>query len=539
MRTACFLLILLAIFTFPATKAAAGSSATDKIHADKELDTAIVQANDLFLDAKFDEGIALLQEISKRRPDSPAVSYFIANGYWWKIFRTYIYDKEAKTTEFDNNFDLYLKQTIDRSEKLLGRNPTDVSALFYLGNAYSLKSRLRGLRGSYFMAGRDAAKGKHYLDEVLKVEPYQVDTAYNVGIYNYLAGTLPGYAKVLKMILLLPGGNKEKGLALLKAAGEKSIYFADEAQLLLARFYADFEEQPVEARDIVEDFRMRHPGNPWFHYWAATLYSDELNDYPEAEKLFADILQKCGEHQPGYTPELKNQAWLRLARVHSKQLNPEQAIREIHELIFTKPKEPSWILPRLHLELGNIYDQIGMRQQAIQAYKQVLAYHDYRDFHEQAQKLLDRNYNQKNADIYRQNLDGRRLAAAGEFEAAEASLKTVLKQYPNNEQTLYALAETYYLKGSYQESIDLLRQVLTKAPKEPKWLVPATYVRLGRAYEARQQQEAAKHSYQAALGLENIASEDRNLAKRALRQMAQKQNGHVHGTTNQGVISRD
>ena len=78
----------------------------------------------------------------------------------------------------------------------------------------------------------------------------------------------------------------------------------------------------------------------------------------------------------------------------------------------------------------------------------------------EAQKLLDRNYNQKNADIFRQNLDGRRLAAAGEFEAAEASLKTVLKQYPNNEQSLYALAEMYYLKASYQEAIDLLARAL-------------------------------------------------------------------------------
>jgi tetratricopeptide (TPR) repeat protein len=537
MRTVCFLLILLAILALMGP--AVCEAGKDPIHLDPEVDAAILQANELYLDARFDEGIQLLQDLAKRRPNDPALSYFTANGYWWKIFRVYIYDKEAKTTDFDKSFDTFLKLTMEQSERLVKRNSDDVVGLFYLGNAYSLKSRLRGLRGSYFMAGRDAANGKRYLERVLKLQPAQVDASYNLGLYNYLAGALPGYAKVLKMILFLPGGNKEKGLTLLQQASEKSIYFGDEARLLLARFYADFEDQPQEAVQIVEDFRMRHPDNPWFDYWAATIYADELNEYARAEELYTGIIEKCAQHEPGYTVEVKNQTALRIARVHFRQLDPERAIREIRVLIGSKPTEPSWINARLYLELGNIYDQIGMRDKAVLAYKQVLSYRDYRNSHEEARKLLNRDYNQKNADIFRLNLDGRRLAAAGEYEAAEASLKTVLVQYPNNEQTLYALAETYCARGSYDEAADLLLQILKRSPKDPKWLVPAAYVRLGKVYEARQLREAAKHSYESALDLNTIASEDRNRAKRALRQMAQQQNNHVHGTTNQGVTGRN
>jgi len=67
----------------------------DPVHTDQELDSVIMQANELFLDARFDEGIELIQQMEKRHPNNPAVSFFTANGYWWKIFRAYIYDKDA------------------------------------------------------------------------------------------------------------------------------------------------------------------------------------------------------------------------------------------------------------------------------------------------------------------------------------------------------------------------------------------------------------------------------------------------------------
>ena len=513
--------LLIAILLFAAISSV---SAADLIHKDEALDQTVIQANRMFLDAHFDEGIDLLKEAAKTRPNSPAVSYFLMNGYWWKIFRAYIYDKESKETEFDKDFDFYMEQTIDRSEMLLKRNSDDVVALFYLGNAYSLKSRLKGLRGSYFSAGRDAGKGKKYLEQVLELEPTQYDAYYNLGVYNYLAGALPGYAKVLKTLFFLPGGNKEKGLSLLKIAGQKSTYFADEAQLLLARFYADFEEQPADALRIVNSFRARHPKNAWFHYWLGTLQSDELNDYSQAEKTYTEIIALCDQKTPSYNAELRNQAWLKLARVHSKLLEPERAIDEIKTLIAAKPKEPEWITAKACLDLGNIYDQIGMRNEATLAYKQVLSFREYRDYHEQARKLLDQDYNQKNADIYRMNLDGRRLAAAGDFVKAEASLRAVLEKFPNNEQTLYALADMYYKKGSYKESAELLNNILNRNPSEPKWLIPGVYVRLGMVYEARKQEEAARRSYEKALGTEFIASDDRNMARKALKLMAQNKN---------------
>jgi tetratricopeptide (TPR) repeat protein len=493
--------------------------ATDPIHSDIEFDATVVRANELFLNADFDAGIALIARLQEERSEDPAVAYFMANGYWWKIFRAHVYDKETTRTPFDEHFDQYVKQTIARSERLLRKNPRDVRGLFYLGNAYSIESRRIGLQGSYISAGRNAAKGKKYLEELLKIEPKQYDSFYNLGVYNYLADTLPGYAKVLKTLLFLPGGNKEKGLEYLKTASKKSVYFGAEAELILAQFYADFEDRPQDAVQIVDRFHAKYPKNAWYHYWLATLVLDELHDYDRAEIIYAQILDRCGKNLPSYTTELKNQARLKMARVKSRQLYPEKAIEDIRTLISEKPKEPGWILARAYLELGNIYDQIGMRKEAISAYSQVLSLRDYRNFHEEANKLRSDKYDQKQANIYRMNLEGRRLASDGKFAEAEASFRQVLKKHPNNNLTNYYMAELLLLKGAYPKAELQFNQLLEKKPKDPKWLVAGIYVKLGRIYEARKQALAARRSYEKALDAEFIASNDRNAAKQRLRQI--------------------
>jgi len=500
----------------------AQAQSADPLHVDAAFDATVAKANDLFLDADFDAGIAVIQQLEKKRPYSPAVSYFLANGYWWKIFRTYIYDPEAKETPYDKLFDRYLAQTIEQSERILKRNRSDVTALFYLGNAYSLRSRVKALKGSYFSAGRDAAKGKKHLERVLELYPKQYDAYYNIGVYNYLAGTLPGYAKVLKTLLFLPGGNKEKGLNYLNIASKKSTYFGAEAELIVARFYADFEDHPLEALAIVKKFHEKYQNNAWYHFWLAALYSDALNDYETAEKIYWDVLERHERGIPSYTKDVQNQTRLKLARVHNRQLDPEKAIEEIKSLIAEKPKEPAWILVRAHMELASFYDQIGMRKEAINSYMQILLLPDYRNSHEDAEKLRSQNYNQTLANIYRLNLEGRRLAAQGKFDEADSSFQAILKRYPNNEQTLYYIAEMYYLKEEYARAEKLYKDLLKRNPKEPNGLVAGIYVKLGQVYEAKKQALAAKHSYEKALTNKFIAADDRNAAKRGLRQIANK-----------------
>ena len=86
---------------------------------------------------------------------------------------------------------------------------------------------------------------------------------------------------------------------------------------------------------------------------------------------------------------------------------------------------------------------------------------------------------------------------------------------------MYALAELAYKQGSYTDAAAMFNRILAQHPKDPKWLLPGTYVRLGQVYEAQKEKEAARRSYEKALDTEFIASDDKNFAKRALREIAQ------------------
>jgi len=121
-------------------------------------------------------------------------------------------------------------------------------------------------------------------------------------------------------------------------------------------------------------------------------------------------------------------------------------------------------------------------------------------------------------------LEGRRLARQGKFAEAENSFQTVFKHFPGNDQTTYCMSEMYYLKGDYQKAENILQNLARKGPKEPKWLAGAIYVNLGKVYQARKRNDAAKKMYEKALDTKYIVSDDRNTAKQALREI-QKDKG--------------
>jgi len=82
---------------------------------------------------------------------------------------------------------------------------------------------------------------------------------------------------------------------------------------------------------------------------------------------------------------------------------------------------------------------------------------------------------------------------------------------------LYALGELHYEKRDFDKAGEIFRDIIRRNPKEPKWLVPGTYVRLGQVYEAIKQADRARIAYEKALDEKTLPSDDRNIAKRALK----------------------
>ena len=120
-----------------------------------------------------------------------------------------------------------LDRALDLCESGAGLE-NDPKQLLYRGWAWMFKAQLHALGASYWSAGRAAARGNKYLKRYLKQHPDDPDTQGILGMFLYFADTLPTTIKIAKTLLLIPGGDRQKGLAYMQyAAGHKSLLQTD------------------------------------------------------------------------------------------------------------------------------------------------------------------------------------------------------------------------------------------------------------------------------------------------------------------------
>ena len=70
----------------------------------------------------------------------------------------------------------------------------------------------RVLREERLAAARDGKRIKDALERALTLDPDLDDAYFGIGLYRYYADVAPAVAKILRFLLLLPGGNREEGL---------------------------------------------------------------------------------------------------------------------------------------------------------------------------------------------------------------------------------------------------------------------------------------------------------------------------------------
>ena len=93
------------------------------------------------------------------------------------------------------------------------REPRRAEAWFYLGGAYGARAQWRVLRGERLAAARDGKRIKNALERALALDPALQDAYFGIGLYHYYADVAPAAARMLRWLLLLPGGDRVAGPA--------------------------------------------------------------------------------------------------------------------------------------------------------------------------------------------------------------------------------------------------------------------------------------------------------------------------------------
>ena len=226
---------------------------------------------DLILDARFDQAAARLKDTCP--PVQPAVCQALdAASLWWQIQ----INPDVRT--LDAPLNRAAAAAVTGAEQWTRREPQRGEAWFYLGASYGPLVNWRVLRGERIAAARDAKKIKDALERALQLDPSLDDAYFGIGLYHYYADVAPAYARLLRWLLLLPGGDRAAGLREIGRARERATILRGEADFQLALIDLWYERRPNDAVAILESLDARYPFNPVFLERIADTDAVQLHD---------------------------------------------------------------------------------------------------------------------------------------------------------------------------------------------------------------------------------------------------------------------
>jgi tetratricopeptide (TPR) repeat protein len=249
----------------------------------------------------------------------------------------------------------------------LQKNPDDTDALYARGVARGFRSTYMGMaQKSWISAVRSALASRRDHERVLELDPGYVDAKMAVGIHNYIVGSL-NWAGRAAVALVGVTGNRKKGLDYLREVSRSHGTSSNDAALALSLFLRREQRYP-EALDLVSRISHEYPRN----FLLAIEYAHLLNAAGhghEAITQYSLILEKGREGKYStFHPELA--AW-GLGVSLRGQHEFEQAAAAFDLVTTCKDAEPS-LIGRAHVAAGEMFDTLGLRDQAIAHYRKAL-----------------------------------------------------------------------------------------------------------------------------------------------------------------------
>src|SRR6476659_2607179 len=266
------------------------------------------RAYDAIFDARFED---VPQLLARTCPPAPAEACQLldAVSVWWQI------QLDPASVAHDSQFQSRVDAAIDSAEAWTRREPQRAEAWFYLGGAYGARAQWRVLRRERLGAARDGKRIKEALERALALDPRLQEAYFGIGLYHYYADVAPAAAKMLRWLLLLPGGDKTEGMQEMMRARQHAELFGDEADYQLHVIYLWYEKQPQRALALLTDLRDRHPRNPLFPQLIAQVQDVYLHDLQASLRTWRSLLDAARAHRVAYSELAEMRARLGIASV--------------------------------------------------------------------------------------------------------------------------------------------------------------------------------------------------------------------------------
>jgi len=473
----------------------------------------LVKAYDLVYDADFAGAEA---ELARACGPAPREGCAVVGSalLWWRIY--------LDTDDHSQDAALLARVagTIDLCERWTAREPNRAEAWLYLGAAYGVRVQYRAERGEYLGGARDGKRAKSALDRALALDPVLYDANFGTGMYEYYADTLPAVLKVLRWILMLPGGNKARGMARWLQTLNNGSLLQSEAAYQLHKVYIWYEKNPDGALALLAGLRTRYPHNPVFLRDVALVHQDYRHD-PLSALQFDQALVAGAKAGTLREPELA-ESWghLGAAEQFDALAEPDRAIEEYRALIERRPAKPYGALALAHLGLARALDRLGLRDQAVAAYRAAQAAAptgDPRGVRGAALDAIARAPDRVTAEAYRLSIEGWRLFERGALDDALARLDRAVQAKPDDGVHRYRRGRVWLARGDRPRARADFERATQARPAPPAPMLAGAFLECGRIYEAAGDRARALSAYEWA---SRVQGADRDSAAAAAQALA-------------------
>ena len=243
-------------------------------------------------------------------------------------------------------------------------------------NAWFARGYIRGMHAifitlvdhSFVAAARQGYASRGDSEQALKIDPEYADAKMAIGIQQFAVASLPRLVRIMVGIVGV-GGNKERGLDLLRQSGAHGVVTAVESRTVLSLFLRHDGRYP-EALAVQHGLAVEYPHSYLFRLEEANLTKDEGNG-PGAIALYKVVLADTAK--PGYFVEPRPPlALFGLADTERGQNQIADAAQHYAQAA-DQPQCSDWLRKRAQLNAGEMYDLLHQRDKAMELYQKASA----------------------------------------------------------------------------------------------------------------------------------------------------------------------
>jgi tetratricopeptide (TPR) repeat protein len=326
----------------------------------------LARVYDAIIDARFAQVPSLLKQACGPAPPE-ACELMEVVSLLWRI------QLDPRDRSRDEQFRSRADDSIAAIEAWTEREPMRAEAWFYLGGAYGARAQWRVLREERLAAARDGKRIKGALEQALELDPALQDAYFGIGLYHYYADVAPTALKMLRWLLLLPGGDREEGLEEMLRARTEGQLLNSEADYQLHLIYLWYEKDPERALQLVQGLHDRHPRNPLFLQIIAEIEDVYFHDLDASLRSWHALLDAARARRVAEPAMAEASARLGAALVLDRMSETEAALPHLRTVIESKPISPVGVVARAHLQLAHALDHLGRRTEAVAEYRAALA----------------------------------------------------------------------------------------------------------------------------------------------------------------------